>query len=627
MKNNDFDFIASAFEEENIKAPESLSAENVIKKFDSKNVNNIVKIKSNKRGLRVAVAAVACFAVVITSLAVGNRVYKNKVIEANRPAVTETQELDGIVRFESYDEVRKTLKDMMPKDNYNGFGVFKNFEKGAELAATEEAADGALTNSASFGKTNTQVASVDEADIIKTDGKYIYYLSDEDYTEIRIYSADNGKTKLVSTIKAPKKDDSLFDEMYLSGDKLVTIGYCRNNGENPKTFVNIYSIKNAEKPELLSEYTQSGSYSTSRLYDGCVYVISNQYCYQYKKDCIPYVCCGDVEEQLPVENICAVEGSTRPSYAVIGAVSLDGKSKKQDTKAILGVSENVYCNEKNLYLAGTEYNENYYTDGGKTQLIKYSFNKTKVELKASATVKGTVNDQFSLDEKDGNLRIATTARDWDNGKDKNYLFILDENLNKTGEVTGFARGEHIEAVRYIGDTAYVITFEQTDPLFIINLSDPKKPEITGEVKIDGFSSSLTPVDENTLLGIGYSTKENEFGGIQTNGLKFVLFDISNKNNPKVLSEKELDDCESPVQSDHKALCINRDKGYFAVPFYNYGDDGADNSIAVIRANNGKLETTELDCGKTDYIERCTYIGDYLYAVCNESGEVLSFNVK
>ena len=649
MKNNDFDFIASKFEEENVKAPESLSAENVVKKFDEKSVNNIVKIKGNKRGVKSALALVACFAVVITSVAVGTKYLKAPVKPDVDNKVVQTS-LDGIKYFSSYEELEKTLEELRPEDGgviKRNFGVItERFSKSSDMAATDaESASSTGAAGKSFGTTNTQVENVDEADIIKNDGKYIYYLNDG---EIKINSAENGKTELVSTIELSSKNNHYLKEMFVSGNKLIAIGTFNKEGEydnfEMNTFVKIYDITDRKSPELFREYSQSGSYSTSRMYDGCVYIISNYSKYYFKKGfvpCVNYDAKG--EEEIPIENICAVKDSKRTSYAVIGAVSLDGKSTKKNTKAVLGVSDNVYCNEKNLYLAGTDYDYGYYDgndDYNKTQIIKYTFNKTNVELKASGEVKGAVNDQFSLDEKDGNLRIATTVTNYNDGKDKNYLFILNKKLEKIGEVTGFAKGEHIEAVRYIGDTAYVITFERTDPLFIIDLSNPKEPEIKGEVKIDGFSSSLTPVDENTLLGIGYSTMENEFGGIQTNGLKFVLFDISNPEKPKVLSEKTFKNCDSPAQYDHKAICINRDKGYFAVPYYayNFYEDEEDDeeyvesdysftAVGVIRVNNGKIEFSDLDCGKEDEIIRCTYIDDYLYAVYSESGDILSFNVK
>ncbi len=645
MNNNDFEFISSKFEEEGIKAPESLSAENIINGFDKKNVNNIVKINKNKRGVKSFVAVAACIALVITSVAIGGK-YLREPVKVNEPVNTASDvKLEGITYFSSYDELEKTIKEIAPDERNiieKGLGtITNNFSKSADAVSEESAADGlsAPSSASSFAKTNTQVEAVDEADIIKTDGKYIYYLTDDENRTIRIYSADKGETKLVSTIEISDKNDRFFHEMYINGDKLIAIGSYTESKDDYElnTFLNIYDISDRKEPELVKEYAQSGAYSTSRMYGSCVYLISNYAKFYYKKGFIPYVYCDGEKGDLPVENICAVEECKSTNYAVIGAVSLDGKTSKQNTKAVLGVSEDVYCNEKNLYLTGVNYNYGEACDDNyeKTQIIKYSFDKTKVELKASGKVKGYINNQFSLDEKDGKLRVATTASNWENGNEKNYLFIFDEKLEKIGEVTGFAKGEQIKAVRYLGDTAYVITFEQTDPLFVIDLSDPKNPEIKGEVKIDGFSSSLTPVDENTLLGIGYSTKVNEYGGVQTNGLKLVVFDISDKEHPKTLSEKELINRDSPVQYNHKALCINRDRGYFAIPYYSYNDYGDDdsevenahNSVGIVRVNNGKIEFTELDCGKEDEVARCTYIDDYLYAVLSESGEIQSFNIK
>ena len=313
---------------------------------------------------------------------------------------------------------------------------------------------------------------------------------------------------------------------------------------------------------------------------------------------------------------------------------------------MLGSGDKLYCNEENLYLATTDFKSGSMFASGYTRLVKFSLNKTKIKLTACGEVRGTVNDQFSLDEKDGKLRIATTvSRAAEGVTDVNFLYILDEKLKQIGEVSGFATNEHIEAVRYIGNTAYVITFERTDPLFVIDLSDPKKPKITGEVKIDGFSSSLTPVDENTLLGIGYSTITNYSGGVQTNGLKIVLFDISDKNRPKVISEKELTDCSSPAQENHKAIVINRKKGYFAIPINDYNGNS---SVGIIKIDGRGFIFSALDSKKNfdpkdyydfgeydDYVPyndvemtRCTYIGDFVYALYTQEDETLeAFEVK
>ena len=413
--------------------------------------------------------------------------------------------------------------------------------------------------------------------------------------------------------------------MFVYGDKLLAIGTeyrYRKTGMDTNTVVYIYDISDRSEPELKEKFRQSGYYTSARMIDNYLYLVSGYggyYLYNYK-GVIP--CCGTEEDyaKVPVEDICAVDESKNDRFAVISAINVNSYEQSKKTKAILGVSENIYCNEKHLYLTGTNYEQT----SDKTSIIKYSFNKTKIKLEATGSVKGYTNDQFSLDEKDGNLRIATTSSDYNTGKDKNYLFVLDENLNTIGDVSGFARDEHIEAVRYIGDMAYVITFERTDPLFIIDLSNPKAPKITGEVKIDGFSTSLTPVDENTLLGIGHYTEDNGYGGVFTNGVKLALFDISDKNNPKVIDSESFRESDSDAQYNHKAIVVNKEAGYFAIPLNGY--KGENRYGALIIKADGELKTDFKDT-QGDYITRCTYIGDYLYAVDDDGDEIYSFNIN
>ena len=264
-----------------------------------------------------------------------------------------------------------------------------------------------------------------------------------------------------------------------------------------------------------------------------------------------------------------------------------------------------------------------------------------------------------MNERDGYFYIATTGQR--DGMDVNNLFVLDKSLKETGKVTGFARDESIRAVRYIADKAYVITYEAIDPLFVIDLSDPAKPHIEGEVKIDGFSTLLVPVSKDTLLGIGYATGDNGYGGEFAAGLKLALFDISNPSEPKVIDSKEFENMNSPAQDTHLALTVNSKEGWYAIPYeiYRYvepepldgddviedseegdaeveiiEDDGAttdifaegdsyvENGVLVFSAD-GKIKVIDQHKLGKDFIYRSVYIDKYIYAL-NGDGEAASF---
>ncbi|MBR7072093.1 MAG: beta-propeller domain-containing protein [Eubacterium sp.] len=650
---NDFNFIKEKFDSDNITAPESLSENAVMEKLNNAEEKPVIKVKSNNNRsfIKGFVACAACFAVVAVSLSAVHFSKQPKVISPS-PASTE-----GIVAYASYDELIETVKKA-EKKNRTYYGGFLSKSKAADgEIAMESAADSANTVGAtesapeSFASTNKQVEAVDEADIVKTDGKYIYYVNDSERNRILIYSAKDGKTELVSKI-VPDDYETYFSEIFISGDKLIAVGtrtVYEKEGKSKRegdviyydgvergayAFVYTYDISNREKPELVDTYEQSGSYSSSRMIGSCVYLISNYgrwYYYGLKNS--EFIPCATGEDgktdKLPIEDICGIDGTQATSYSVIGAVDTKSGKAAKKTKALLGVNNQIYCNEKNLYLTGTYYKN----DTEYTRIVKYSVNGTNIELKATGKAKGSVNDQFSMDEKDGNLRIALTDYRWGDEKDRNYLYVLNKNLEIIGQTEGFARNEHIEAVRFIGDTAYVITFERTDPLFIIDLKNPKEPKITGEVKIDGFSSQLLPVDENTMLGIGFCTSEEEFG-IVRDGVKLALFDISDKNEPKVLDEFEMKNSDSEAQYNHKAITINPDSGYWAIPiesYYSYEDedfaDEYENGALEIRIKDGKLEVKNHKIDADEYATRCTYIGSYLYVLTGESKNVYSFEIQ
>ncbi|MBR2100251.1 MAG: beta-propeller domain-containing protein [Eubacterium sp.] len=640
MKNNDFDFIKDKMENEGVSAPEELSEESIRARLEKgTSADNIIKFKpNNKRFFKGAVSIAAAIALVVVSLSVANH-YNNKITD-NNGHMTGDGSLsynDEIVYFTSYDEIDKLMKDRLSDSDkfYYGSKYSRNFAKSGDEIVEESAADGALSNSSSapsHSETYKQVDAVDEADIVKTDGKYIYVIRDNEQSEVIIFSADNGKTEKVSTIKL--KENSWGKEMFISGDTLVVIstldGYNKKGNFSSSTLVCTYDISNKEKPNKEYEYTQSGYYTSSRMLGGCVYIVSDHSSFYYYKDyAVPCTATngGDYEKLAPAD-ICAVKDSESAGYTVIGAVDItNGKNASSKTKAIIGCAQDIYCNENNLYVAGVNYEHQSYGYSGyylpQTTIVKYSFDKTEIKLAATGKVEGNINNQFSMDEKDGYFRIATTTQS-KSGKDINVLYVLDEKLSKVGKVDGFAKNEHIEAVRFIGDMAYVITYERTDPLFIIDLSNPKAPQILGEVKISGFSTLLVPIDEKTLLGIGYATEESEFGEA-TSGLKLALFDISNPASPRVLDAKELNDTDSPVQDNHKALVVNSEKNYFAIPAWY--DDYANSGALVFNAKNGKINILEKFASKKiAEPDRCVYIGNYIYVVDTYEGIIDSFEV-
>ncbi|MDD6621024.1 MAG: beta-propeller domain-containing protein [Eubacteriales bacterium] len=624
---NDYDFIKDKFDNDNIKAPDNINEENVTELIKDKEPKRIKLV--NTKAFKAVVSAAACLVVVL--LAFG--VMQPQLADDKAPEKTaNNNSASAITAFSDYKEIKAYIKSSFNNaDEYANYGAGI---KGAYGIATEETADGVsvdtLSENISYADTYKQVDSVDEADVIKTDGKYIYYIDDFDNT-LGIYKADKSAT-LISTIEdfndGNDTDTQYFGlDMFLYGNSLIVT--CEEANYEDGDYENyvgayVYDVSNPKKPKLTKRYKQSGCYVSSRMIGERLYVVSNKYVYPRCKNIKEYIPYGMSEngvlEPLSAKDICCINNSSEPNYIVVSDIDVENEDKQTETKAILGAGEQIYCNEKNMYVAGASYeyleNNNEIADvafyNSTTRLVKISL-ENGIEFTAEGKINGNLNNQFSMDEKDGYLRVATTSND-KNGNEINNLYVLDSDLKNVGEVTGFAKDESIRAVKFLGDTAYVITYEQTDPLFVIDLSDPKAPEIKGSVKISGFSTMLMPVDENTILGIGYSDEEREYG-IVTNGLKLALFDISDSANPRVLDSKEFIGYESQVQYNHKALVINKEQGYYAIPYAEYNSEAsAKAGILTFEITDREINMTEnfktLNSGYT--CPRCTYVNDTLY---------------
>ena len=588
------------------------------------------------------------------------------------PAPDTSASGDELYTFRNEHEINKVLKSM---DTGISFGrirfgnspeVLTDYDTGAELMEYESAPDAGLksneavgaestpvTDSSGYSETYLQVEDVDEADIVKTDGKYIYYVNTK--REVVILEAKDGKAKKLSTIGSSGVENYIHD-IYLKGDKLITIGkFYRNDSDESASGIVVYDISDRSAPEFLYDFSQTGEILSSRMVGDYVYLVTNDWVYKGKHN-MPMCGSSDNLSTMKAGDICCVPEPHSTSYIVLSAIDVSaGKQGKSRTKAILGASEEIYCNDHNLYAISAEYDRDTYTYY--TRIVRASLDGVNIRFNGTGRVRGYAINQFAMDESDGYFRIATTSeRD---GMDVNNLYVLDSGLREAGKVTGFARNESIKAVRYFGSKAYVITYEAIDPLFIIDLSDPAAPAIEGEVMIDGFSTLLVPVSEGRLLGIGHATGDNGYGGEYDSGLKIVLFDISDPSEPKVLDSKEFKDMSSFAQDDHHALNINKQDGWFAIPYeiYRYDEvfDGdvidfeedAEEPSDVIDSDDTGIATDEpaveetheagilvftagdkfgsVDQHKLDATElyRSVYIGDWIYAL-DGNGEVYSF---
>lgn len=633
MKNNDFEFIKQRFDAASVDIPDELD-----NRVQSK-LNNVRPVKISfrqtnafKAGMSIA-ACIAVFVMVITTVNVSDIDYRIKSEDNSPSSATQLE------NFDNYKNVKKYIKDSQKKEKQNAIKSKIKSAVSPELIEYMDASQATKADSFDSAETYVQEKGVDEADIIKTNGRDIYYLNqsfDEengiDKRTINVIETKKGKSTVANTIELDDVN-SVIEDMFVSDDKLVV--NCTSfsgstveekiAGAYSATKAIVYDISDVENPTEINSFEQSGYYTSSRLVGNTFYIVSS-YSINSSKNYVPLICSGESDsEKLNAKDIYYAKNGVGTDYIVVTALDVNTCETIGTTKAVLGCGGEVYGNKDYLYVYGSDYS-------GKepnTTIAKISL-KDGVEFCDYVKINGTVDSRYSFAEKDNHLCVFATETVKD--KTYNYLYVLDANLKQIYKSPAFATGESIKAVKYIDDYAYVITYyEQTDPLFVINLSNVKKPQFMGNVEIDGFSSMLVNVGNNQLLGVGYNTHYDKEEDIEVNdGLKFVLFDVSDPMGPKVLDEKVYGALSSEAQYNPKALVQNKEKGYYAVPIIN--DKYTQKGAIVVSVKDGKIVekekyTTDLNDNMYSGMNtRVTYVDDYYYVIDNTL-DVKSFELK
>jgi uncharacterized secreted protein with C-terminal beta-propeller domain len=209
-----------------------------------------------------------------------------------------------------------------------------------------------------------------------------------------------------------------------------------------------------------------------------------------------------------------------------------------------------------------------------TKIYKFALQPGKVQYAGAAQVPGRILNQFSMDENQGYFRVATTSGEvWNNGQysSTNNVYILDQDLKVCGQLENIAPGETIYSARFMGNRAYMVTFQQVDPFFVLDLSDPLNPAILGKLKISGVSDYLQPYDENHIIGFGKDTVMTKGWNGQSTafylGMKIAIFDVTDVSQPVEMSQALIGDrgTDSELLSNHKALLFSADKNLLAFP--------------------------------------------------------------
>lgn len=469
-----------------------------------------------------------------------------------------------------------------------------DYSDGAEYGSVDvDLPEGSKEGGKDYSTTNLQMEGVDESDIAKIDGSYIYTVEDK---YIVITDIRDGKLKEVTRFLP--KDCGTADrvmEIYVDGDQLILVVECYEtsleedsafcyemNGKNT-TQIQVYSIVDRRNPEFEGRLIQDGYYNTSRKIGDVVYLFTQ---YHMTSDVVGYVEkeYTSVIPKVNGEKVAAGEiylpESSGESGILVSSLDVNKPDKVLDSKLVISGYAQTYISKDALYL----YEEDY--DGAMiTNIAKFALDEGRISGVAATAVRGYVRDTFAINASNGYLRVLTT--DYSTEDEVNALYILDENMKLTGQLTGIAPGEEIYAARFMGNTGYFVTYRNTDPLFTVDLSDPAKPEIIGELKVTGFSEYLHFWDDTHLLGIGYESDEKT-GNIEN--IKLSMFNIENPG--EVIEEAKLvlkDVDYSEALYDYKSVIISKDKNLIGLVCEDYSGSRTKQTYQIYSYENGTFK--------------------------------------
>ncbi len=617
---------------------------------------------------------------------------KPKVSVNNNPSDNFTEILAAqsqIKKFSSAEELQKYFASRPPvSGSGSGYGSSGTMRDMAVKEAAPQAATGAPIplgfggDSANqpFSGTNVQVSGVDEGDIVKTDGSYMYIVKDQSLNIIKaVPASDMNVTATISLEGNPQ-------ELYIKDNTLAVFGYSYGTYNKmaanirpfaSETFFALYDITDRSKPTLLRRLDLEGSYTSSRLIDNRLYFITANYNYYPFEDTpLPRVrennaviSDSKTTDKYIYPTVYYIETPSQLNATTVTIFDFNDIQAPVNSQVFLmPAGETVYASTNALYLAYTKYVSEYVlrmtvakeilsprlndrerqrievisnldpfimsedeklakvnqiieafisrlspeqqksisqeieteflkrhpdlaNELEKTVVHKIAFSNGSLNYVGSGEVTGRLLNQYSLDEQAGNLRLATTrSQSWftpfmpmmdermmatsimpiptpEVSNSINNVYVLDQSLKAIGQLENLAPGERIYSVRFMGDRAYLVTFRQTDPLFVIDLSTPEKPAVLGQIKIPGFSNYLHPYDDHTLIGLGKEAIDKGEQGVDVLGLKVSLFDVSSPTEPKELSSIILGGrgSDSLALFDYKAFLFNKDKNLLVIP--------------------------------------------------------------
>jgi len=444
-----------------------------------------------------------------------------------------------------------------------------------------------------FSETNTQVKWVDESDIVKTDGKHIYYYNSKDKYVYIVNASDKEDLDIVKKIKVP--DNFYAPVLYIDENRLTIVsgGYSQSNykqnywyNRNQKTYTIVFDTTDISNPKLIKLYASEGNFGKSRKIGDYVYILSTNsfnipyYSFNNQADIdfsandlipkaieltktsnadeqnltmkdkdYPYnfkagntVDCDEISYALPGKDTMK-KFDFSPSYNVISVINMNDVEENVGTYVVAGNNAEIFMSQDNLYMTSHMYQNNdfscprglfcmmpYYSRWENTLIHKINIDDKKLSYQDSTIIPGKPLNQYSMDEHDGNFRIITQKF---YPERKTWVYVLDKDLKLLWSLDGLWKTEDFKSSRFMWDKLFLVTFKQIDPFYVIDMSSDQ-PKVMWELKIPGYSTYLHPYDENHIIGLGYNTTTNQWGGTINDGLKIDLYEIDYETTTKEL---------------------------------------------------------------------------------------------
>lgn len=563
------------------------------------------------------------------------------------PPITTNPIASDFSKFASYDELKNFL---VANSQGSSTTTFRGgpLDQGFFANEATPSAIGEGDSNYKYSTSNIQVAGVDEADIVKTDGEYLYTASSDYSTgqsRVFIIKTDLEDPRVIAKITLD--NNTYLAGMFLSqdGNKLVIIGsqyqvfaydivrpdaamiYPYNS--DVKTFVNVYDVSDKIHPVLTRNLILSGSYFNSRMIGNYIYAVVSQSAYILEDTIpLPRVNNGEGAEEVAASDIYYAD--TVPGYFMfttfIGFNLMDNSERIANMTILMEGASTMYVSPENIYITYQNYNE----QGSYTSVYRISVSQNTLTLEAEGSVPGYVVNQYSMDEYDEHFRLATTSQE---DTTHNNIYLLSMSMTVVGKLEGLAETERIYSARFMGTKAYLVTFKQIDPFFVIDLSNPTNPKVAGQLKIPGYSSYLHPFDENHVIGLG----------MENNNVKLSLFDVTNVNSPTEIAKYivDADYSHSEALYEPKAFLFDKHMELLVIPvsITRYGivdstektststsepsiDGGYWLGAYIFNVNTngftlrGEITHTDTTSSYYDQVSRALYIDDTLFTISN-----------